>query len=188
MLLLKSGELTQLRSQIGSRRAVRELTDSKRYSRLYIDFTCSFSSILPSTRKFTSSLGKNGAPEITVGNHGAPEGQTFYKYYNFCSLRLIVGDRDKLIARWLASAHEIKAASVVRARSSGATMRTRHSRVPGPLGAPAHMGFQTYLMFLCSQSSINLMTTSLFLSRNISCILPWMPTSSRRIKSSFTPA
>ena len=45
-----------------------------------------------------------------------------------------------------------------------------------------------YFTFLRSQSSMNLMTTSLFRSRNISCMLPWMPTSSRRTKSSFTPA
>src|SRR5260221_14042035 len=53
-------------------------------------------------------------------------------------------------------------------------------------GAP---GWRTiYFTFLRIQSSMYLMTTSLFLSRNISCMLPWIPASSRRTNSSFTPA
>ena len=45
-----------------------------------------------------------------------------------------------------------------------------------------------YFRFLLIQPSMNLMISSLFRSRNISCMFPWMPTSSRRTKSSFAPA
>src|SRR6267143_534597 len=49
-------------------------------------------------------------------------------------------------------------------------------------------GADLLLMFLRSHPSMNLMTSSLFLSRNISCMFPCIPTSSSRTKSSFAPA
>jgi hypothetical protein len=45
-----------------------------------------------------------------------------------------------------------------------------------------------YFKFLLIQPSMNLTISSLFRSRNISCMFPWMFTSSRRTKSSFAPA
>jgi hypothetical protein len=51
-----------------------------------------------------------------------------------------------------------------------------------------HGSGAAHLTFFCIQSSTNLMITSLFFSKNISCPFPLMPTSSRRTKSVFTPA
>src|ERR1051326_1691960 len=52
----------------------------------------------------------------------------------------------------------------------------------------ALLGAGLLLMFFRSHPSMNLMTSSLFLSRNISCMFPWIPTSSSRTKSSLAPA
>ena len=73
------------------------------------------------------------------------------------------------------------AVTAERSRDTRARPRTVSRTQQGPPD-------EIYFTFLRIQSSMNLTTSSLFLSRNISCMLPWMPTSSRRTNSSWPPA